>query len=108
MPEKTCGFIPYPGNGAYGHWTCGLPPHHRSDHRFNNYTIPRIPRFWRVKMLARLWRSNRRLRRQRRKYGMPAAAFGYRRALYPAAYRPIETKPHFQLGGIVSSGDDSV
>ena len=87
--EGTCGFMPYPGNGAYGHWTCQLPRRHWGRHRFNNYTVARVPHFWRARSLWRQWRCERRLRQ----FGMPRK-FGYRRALYPTTFDPIEmTRP---------------
>lgn len=96
---RACGFVPYPGNGAYGHWTCELPVRHRGRHRFSNYTIPRLPRFWHVRHLARCWRAERKLHRFARGHGQPTRVpMGYRRALYPATFnpRPIITQAHVQ------------
>lgn len=62
MPDPAeCGFRPFPGNGAYGHWTCQLPSRHRGRHRFNNYTIPRVPRIHHgIDVVARSWFRHRR------------------------------------------------
>lgn len=83
--NDTCGFVPFPGNGAYGHWTCQRPKRHRGRHRFNNYTIARVPRFWRLRWLWQDWRCDRRLR----SLGAPRGSFGFRRTLFPTKYEPI-------------------
>lgn len=80
--SDTCGFRPFPGNGAYGHWTCQRPRFHLGRHRFCNYTVPRIPRVWR---LRRLWGSFQ-FDRRRHLRGKPG--FGYRRDLFPTTYSP--------------------
>jgi hypothetical protein len=80
----TCGFAPFPGNGAYGHWRCQRNRYHLGRHRFQNYTVPRMPRVW---QLQRLWgaaRTNRRMR------GHLKAGYSYRRALYPTRYDPTD------------------
>lgn len=84
---KTCNFSPYPGSGAYGHWICDKDRFHFSAHRFINYTIPRVPHFWRVRSLWRSARTTRRLRRiDKPGYTTP---YDFRRVLYPATYKPV-------------------
>lgn len=87
---ETCGFVPFPGSGAYGHWTCELRRHHRGRHRFVNYTIARIPRVWHLKRLWGSFKADRRLRHLNRVSGLPAKpGYGYRRALFPTKYEPV-------------------
>lgn len=83
----VCGFVPYPNSGAYGHWTCQRERHHLGRHRFNNYTIGRIPRVWRLRRLWGAFQADRRIK------GINAlsrdnklAGYGYRRTLFPAKY----------------------
>lgn len=83
-PEAVCGFRPFPGNGAYGHWTCERRRRHFGRHRFRNYTIGRLPRIWRVRRLWAAHQTDRRIRSISR--GKPG--FGYRRTLYPTKYEP--------------------
>jgi hypothetical protein len=78
----VCGFRPFPGNGAYGDWTCERTALHLGPHRFRNYTIARIPRVWRVRRLWGSYKADRRLHR------LGAGSFGYRRALFPTKYEP--------------------
>jgi len=85
MPDTPCGFRPFPGNGAYGDWTCQRRRLHIGRHRFNNYTIARVPHIWRLRRLWGAFRTDRRLRRINGKPG-----FGYRRALYPTRYEPSD------------------
>ena len=85
LDRVVCGFRPFPGNGAYGHWTCQRQRFHFGRHRFNNYTIARIPRVWHVRNLFRAARSEARLLRLG-----PRRTFGYRRELYPTKYDPRE------------------
>lgn len=95
MPDKRstpqCGFVPYPGNGAYGHWKCQLAKRHGGRHRFNNYTIARIPHLWDLHSILRSLRTTRRLRRFARKLGQSPQRYrlNLRRPLYPATYDPI-------------------
>jgi hypothetical protein len=84
----TCGHVPFPGNGAYGHWTCSLPRHHLGSHRFNNYTTPRIPRVWAVKTLLRYWRAHREWASHSWTQGK-RSPLRYRDVLHRAKYRPI-------------------
>ena len=84
MSERQCGFVPFPGSGAYGHWACQRPAWHLGRHRFHNYTVSRIPRIWRVKRLWGSFKVDRRLRRLAP--GKPG--YGYRRALFPTRYDP--------------------
>jgi hypothetical protein len=88
MNAPKCDFVPYPGNGAYGEWRCGLRKFHVGSHRFVNYTIPRFPRFWHIRALLRAFRADRRLRRITK----GAQGFGYRRVLFPATYKPTRCK----------------
>ena len=83
MPE--CGFRPFPGNGAYGHWTCERRRFHLGRHRFVNYTIARVPRVWHYERLWGAWKADRRLRR----INKSKRGFGYRRVLYPTRYDPM-------------------
>jgi hypothetical protein len=69
----VCGFRPFPGSGAYGHWACERPRIHLGRHRFRNYTIGRIPRIWRLRQLWASFKSDR----------------GYRRDLFPTKYEPV-------------------
>ena len=91
MSDTTseCGFVPYPGSGAYGDWRCDRLNHHLGRHRFVNYTIGRVPRVWHVRSLWRSLRADRRLRSMAP--GKPG--YGYRRALYPSKYEPIRCRP---------------
>lgn len=99
--RRLCGFVPYPGNRAYGHWTCGKPRWHLGRHRFINYTIARIPHFWRLRFFWREIRCTRRLRRMDKPgYRTP---YRFRRALYPATYRPLPV----QLPGAVEPDPDA-
>lgn len=82
----TCDFRPFPGSGAYGHWTCGRSRHHLGRHRFNNYTVPRIPQVWRLRRLWGALQTDRRIRR----LSAGRNGYGYRRALFPTRYDPIE------------------
>ena len=82
---NECGFVPFPGDGAYGHWSCQRRRWHLGRHRFNNYTVPRIPRAWRLK---RLWRDHKTDRRIKRLPGK--GGYGYRRTLFPTKYEPIQ------------------
>lgn len=85
MTDKTCGFRPFPNNGAYGHWTCERQRFHLGRHRFRNYTIGRVPRVWHPRRLWRSFQLDRRLR-----HNMPEkSGYGYRRALFPTKYEPI-------------------
>ena len=79
-----CDFRPYPDNGAYGHWTCTRPRRHLGRHRFNNYTVSRIPRVWRLRRLWGSFQADRRLRR----LNNGKRGYDYRRALFPARYEP--------------------
>lgn len=81
---EACDFRPFPGSGAYGHWTCDRPQRHLGRHRFNNYTIGRIPRVWHVRRLLAAFRTDRRVRR----VTSGKAGYGYRRALFPTRYDP--------------------
>lgn len=81
-PENVCGFVPFPGSGAYGHWACQRRRWHLGRHRFNNYTIGQMPRFWR---LRRLWRDRRTDQRMKKLGGR----YGYRRTLFPTKYEPV-------------------
>lgn len=83
--HATCGFRPFPGSGAYGHWTCKRHRLHLGRHRFRNYTVGWVPRVWRLRRLWGAFQADRRLRRLRGKPG-----FGYRRALFPTRYEPQE------------------
>lgn len=85
---SLCGFRPYPDNGAYGHWTCGRPARHLGRHRFNNYTMPRIPRIWRVRRLWGAFKADRRVRRLSSHGG-----YGYRKVLFPSRYNPLTEEP---------------
>lgn len=78
--KRRCGFVPFPGSGAYGHWACERRRHHLGRHRFVNYTIARIPRVWRARRLWRLWRLKRMV---------PSISGSYRRLLYPTKYQPV-------------------
>lgn len=86
--NKVCAWTPYPGNGAYGHWKCERSRWHLGSHRFINYTIPRIPRAWRVAQLRRDFIYSRRSVRRAREAGLRRVVHPYRRTLFPAAYRP--------------------
>jgi hypothetical protein len=81
----TCDFRPFPGSGAYGHWTCGRRRLHIGRHRFNNYTVPRVPRVWRLRRLVASFRVDQRLRR----INDGKRGYGYRRALFPTRYDPV-------------------
>jgi hypothetical protein len=78
-----CRFRPFPGYGAYGHWTCQRSRWHPGRHRYRNYTIARVPRVWRLRRLWAAFQLDRRLRRHHGK------AYGYRRALFPSRYEPV-------------------
>lgn len=86
--RAVCGFVPFPGNGAYGHWSCELPRWHRGPHRFINYTVNRVPKFWRLRHFWRIHRCQRRLRDANKRVGNPRS-WPYRRGLYEATYAPI-------------------
>jgi len=79
--SAPCGFRPYPGSGAYGHWTCDRGRHHLGRHRFSNYTVPRVPRFWHARSLWRAMKTDRKLRALQ-------GGYSYRRTLFPARYDP--------------------
>jgi len=81
----TCDFHPFPGNGAYGHWTCERRRFHFGRHRFRNYTIGQVPRIWRLRRVWGAFQADRRLRRI--VPGKPD--LGYRRALFPTRYEPV-------------------
>jgi hypothetical protein len=74
---EPCGFRPFPGNGAYDHWTCQRSRFHLGHHRYRNYTVGRIPRFWllrRSDLEARdVWAG---------------PGYWWRQAVYPVRYRP--------------------
>lgn len=98
MSEASCGFRPFPGSGAYGHWTCERALGHRGDHRFRNYTIARTPRLHRgVAIVSRAWwRQTRRVARHVIKYRKwprvpltPAYRTHWNRAIWPTTYDPI-------------------
>lgn len=100
MTETTteCGFRPFPGSGAYGHWTCDLPSRHRGRHRFINYTIARIPRLHSGvrRVVAMWWRSKRRTvayiiryRRLSRVDISPQYRQVWHRAIWPTEYDPV-------------------
>jgi hypothetical protein len=88
MSDERCGFVPFPGNGAYGHWSCELGKWHIGPHRFINYTIARVPRFWRVRHFWRIHRCEKRLRSYGKVSDNPRS-WPYRRALFPTTYRPV-------------------
>jgi hypothetical protein len=83
---STCSFRPFPGDGAYGHWTCGRRRWHLGGHRFNNYTCPRIPHVWNVRRLWGAFQTDRRVRR----INNGKLGYGYRRALFPTTYSPVD------------------
>lgn len=80
----VCDFRPFPGNGAYGHWTCQRRHGHMGRHRFGNYTIARMPHVWRLRGLWRSHLADRRMR-HRGKSGL-----GYRHVLFPTRYEPVQ------------------
>jgi len=81
----TCDFRPFPGSGAYGHWTCERPRIHLGRHRYRNYTIGRLPRVWRFRHLWTAFQLDRRVRRL-----IPdKPGFGYRKVLFPTKYEPV-------------------
>lgn len=81
---NECGFRPFPGSGAYGHWTCERNRWHLGRHRFVNYTIARVPHVWRFRRLAGAFKADRRLRR----INPNKPGYGYRRVLFPTKYQP--------------------
>lgn len=88
---RSCEFVPFPGNGAYGHWLCGRRRFHLGRHRFGNYTIGRVPRVWRLRRLRGSLRADRRIRHLNRVSGRPAKpGYGYRQALFPTKYEPVQ------------------
>lgn len=97
----TCDFRPFPGNGAYGHWTCSLPEHHRGRHRFRNYTIARVPRLDRgCRVVAKAWWRQRRrvvayiikFRRRPRVDLTPNYRSFWDRAIWPTKYEPQDSR----------------
>lgn len=80
-----CDFRPFPGSGAYGHWTCTRRWWHVGRHRTGNYTYPRLPRVWRLRRLWGSFRTDQRIRR----LNNGKRGFGYRRALFPTRYEPV-------------------
>jgi hypothetical protein len=92
VTARACDFVPFPGNGAYGHWKCGRRRWHLGHHRFINYTVPRIPQFWRVAQLRRDFKYSRRSVRMARAVGLSRKVvhpYPYRQTLFPATYKPI-------------------
>jgi hypothetical protein len=89
--ENGCGVK----GGGYTHWRCQRPRFHRGPHRFNNYTWGRLPRVWRVHHLVRwalIWLK------WVRRYGLRPETkprIPWRKVLWPADYRPIQSRPHF-------------
>lgn len=83
--DRICEFRPFPGSGAYGHWTCERPLFHLGRHRFRNYTVARIPRVWRLRRIVRRARLDREHYLRFGKTG-----FGYRRILFPTKYEPVK------------------
>lgn len=103
MSETSCGFRPFMGSGAYGHWRCELVSRHRGRHRFRNYTIARVPRLHRgVAVVTRAWwRQVRRVARHIVKYHKrprvplsPAYRSHWNRAIWPTTYDPVRTGPY--------------
>lgn len=96
---SPCNFRPFPGNGAYGHWTCDLAKHHRGRHRFRNYTIARVPRIHRgLRAVGCMWwRRTRRTvaytwkyhRRPRGPLPLPYRTI-WDKAIWPTEYDPRE------------------
>lgn len=84
---NDCSFVPYPGSGAYGHWSCERRALHLGHHRFRNYTVCRVPKVWRIKRLA----ERRQIRREwaRRFPGQPDSPLSFRQVLYPSKYEPM-------------------
>lgn len=89
---SVCGFRPFPGSGAYGHWTCRRRRFHLGRHRSINYTIARIPRVWRVRRLWRDYRRDKATRQRFASHGVNKPGLGYRRTLYPTKYQPEPTR----------------
>jgi len=83
---SVCGFRPFPGNGAYGHWTCRRRRFHLGRHQSINYTYPRIPRVWRLRRLWGSFQADRRIMQ----ISNGKSGFGYRRALFPTRYDPTD------------------
>jgi hypothetical protein len=81
----TCDFRPFPGSGAYGHWTCGRHRWHLGRHRHINYTVPRVPRVWHLRRIWGAYQTDLRLRR------LGPTGYSYRRALFPTRYDPRPT-----------------
>lgn len=84
---------------AYNHWHCQRRRFHPGRHRFNNYTAPRFPRFWRLGMLRFTVNANRRLRTYRALGTSPRMA-SHRRWLFPVRFDPIPTDTSYPVGGL--------
>lgn len=90
MSDQTCGWVPYPGSGGYGHWKCERPQGHTGRHRFANYTISRWPKVWRVRKLWRAFKTDRRLRSMPVRAGQRKQGYGYRKTLFPSRFDPVD------------------
>jgi hypothetical protein len=94
MSDRYCGYVPFPSDGAYGHWSCERQKFHLGRHRYRNYTVSRIPRVWDVQGLAHYWRGRRRLRRL--DMSRRDLTLRYATILHRAKYDPVTPKgaPH--------------
>ena len=88
-----CGHVPFPGSGAYGHWSCQRQRFHLGSHRFHNYTTPRIPRVWDAKGIVRTFRGRRRMARMgfekpSERKGTKLSTIRYSSVLHRPRYKP--------------------
>jgi hypothetical protein len=81
LPD-VCGHEMY----SYDHWSCQRPKHSIfTAHRFNNYVAARVPRFWEVRQLLRVYQWNH----MDRSIPDKPAKRRYVEVLFPDRYDPV-------------------